>query len=85
MILRNRPELLNLMFIEIVEFQARHIPELFRIILPELVPLQGIFINKRGKLRNIPPETLARSFGGLFFSFYVTEIFMKNIRIFYCG
>ena len=76
--LRKRPDLLNLMFIEIVEFQARHIPELFRMILPEFGKLQGYFTNKRDKLRNIPVETLVRSFVGLFFSFYVTEIFMKT-------
>ena len=76
--LRKRPDYLNLMFIEIVEFRSKHIPELFQMILPDALKLLNILENKRGRLRGIPPVTLARSFGGLFFSFYVTEIFMKS-------
>ena len=83
--LRKRPDLLNLMFIEIVEFQARHIPELFRLIIPELGKLQGIFDNKQGQLRTIPQEILVRSFSGLFFSYYVTEILMRKSGGFLLG
>lgn len=83
--LRKRPDLLNLMFIEIVEFQARHIPELFRLIIPELGKLQGIFDNKQGQLRTIPQEILVRSFIGLFFSYYVTDILMRKSGGFLLG
>ena len=76
--LRKRPDLLNLMFIEIVEFGGRHIPELAQCILPGMMELQGILANRRGRLRPIPPPILARSFAGLFFSYYVTEILLKR-------
>ncbi len=39
----NRPDLFNLMFIEIVEFKAIHVPDLYNAIFPQLVQLQGIF------------------------------------------
>jgi AcrR family transcriptional regulator len=77
--LRNRPDLFNLMFIEIVEFQTVHVPVMLELILPELVPLQQEFTGKSGKLRNIPLPILLRSFVGLFFSYYITGILMKDL------
>ena len=77
--LRNRPDLFNLMFIEIVEFQTAHVPDLMQLILPELVPLQQSFKGKRGRLRSIPLPILLRSFIGLFFSYYITGILMKDL------
>jgi AcrR family transcriptional regulator len=76
--LRNRPDLFNLMFIEIVEFQAAHVPIMIEMILPELIPLQRSFNGKSGKLRDIPMPILLRSFVGLFFSYYITGILMKS-------
>lgn len=77
--LRNRPDLFNLMFIEIVEFKAIHIPDLIQLIMPELSPLQETFRGKSGRLRNIPLPILLRSFVGLFFSYYITGILMKDL------
>ncbi|RPJ43687.1 MAG: TetR family transcriptional regulator [Chloroflexi bacterium] len=77
--LLKRRDLLNLMFIEIVEFNARHIPDLFHNILPEVAALREIFQGKRGRLRNIPMPVLARSFAGLFFSYYITGIMMAKV------
>lgn len=76
--LRKRPDLLNLMFIEIVEFRARHMPQLIQSLLPELFRMQDVLQHLSGKLRGIPLPVLARSFGGLFFSYYVTEIILKE-------
>jgi AcrR family transcriptional regulator len=77
--LRNRPDLFNLMFIEIVEFQTAHVPYLVQLILPELLPLQQSFKGKSGKLRDIPLPILLRSFVGLFFAYYITGILMKDM------
>ncbi len=78
--LLKRPDLFNLMFIEIVEFKAVHVPDLLESILPNLDVLQGIFRGKRGQLRDIPSPILVRSFVGLFFSYYITGILMKGGR-----
>jgi len=77
--LLKRPDLLNLMFIEIVEFNARHIPDLYRIILPEIFQIGSILHGKRGRLRSISTNILVRSFAGLFFSYYITGLMANNL------
>jgi AcrR family transcriptional regulator len=80
--LGRREDLLNLMFIELVEFNGQHAPELFEAILPELLRLGDVFAQKRGSLRSIPLPLLARAFAGLFFSFYITELLLpKQVRM----
>jgi AcrR family transcriptional regulator len=77
--LLKRPDLLNLMFIELVEFKAKHIPDLYRNIVPELAGLAQVFQGKRGRLRQIPLPVLVRSFAGLFFSYYITGILLTSM------
>ncbi len=71
--LAHQPQALNLMFIELVEFQGRH----FALLFPEVFPAMGaamaqITIDPQD-LRPISPLTLIRSFFGFFFSFYMTS------------
>lgn len=77
--LLNRPDLFNLMFIEIVEFKAVHVTDLYNAILPHLGPLQGMLGGKKGRLRDISPAILLRSFMGLFFSYYITGVLLSSI------
>jgi AcrR family transcriptional regulator len=70
--LGERKDLLNLMFIELVEFNAKHLIDLFYAIRPELVKLGEVFSQKIGRRRPIPAPILARSFAGLFISYYIT-------------
>jgi AcrR family transcriptional regulator len=77
--LLKRPDLLNLMFIEIVEFNSRHIPDLYQAILPEIFGIGKILAGKRGRLREIPMNILIRSFAGLFFSYYITGLLANNL------
>jgi AcrR family transcriptional regulator len=76
--LGERKDLLNLMFIELVEFKATHLIDIFNAIQPEFVKLAIVFNQKTGKLRSIPAPILARSFAGLFISYYVTGRFMPE-------
>jgi len=76
--LSRRSDLLNLMFIELVEFSGKHIPVLFQAIFPEAVQLGETLAHKAGNLRPIPNLVLLRSFLGLFFSFYITEIMLPE-------
>ncbi len=76
--LGQRPHLLNLMFIELVEFKGQDIPVLYQSLLPELAHLAQVFAQKRGHLRPIPLPLLARAFAGLFFSYYVTNMMMPD-------
>jgi AcrR family transcriptional regulator len=74
-VVEGRPDFMNLMFIELVEFKSAHSQKLFTEIAPS-----GIEIVQRlqkidpSQLRLIPAPILLRSFLGLFFSYYLTEI-----------
>ena len=70
--LGERTDLLNLMFIEMVEFNAIHLIDIFNAIQPELVKLAMVFNQKKGKLRPLSAPIIARSFVGLFISYYIT-------------
>jgi AcrR family transcriptional regulator len=71
--LDKQPDFLNLMFIELVEFESRHTMELFQDILPQAMAIiQRVAADQSG-LRPIPPLMLLRTFLGLFFSYYMTE------------
>ncbi len=74
--LGHREDLLNLMFIELVEFKGKHTPDIYRAVLPDMLALGELFNSKQGALRAIPKPILIRSFLGLFFSYYITELLL---------
>ncbi|MGZ6316729.1 MAG: TetR/AcrR family transcriptional regulator [Anaerolineales bacterium] len=74
--LTRRPEFLNLMLVEIVEFKGSHVPLLFEKIFPLAMPVAQRIGSLDGRLRDIPPFVLARAFLGMFFSYHITEILM---------
>lgn len=74
--LEKHDELLNLMFIEIVEFGGKHLPDIFHAVVPSLSALGEKFRGLQGRLRPVPQPILARSFAGFFFSYYITERLM---------
>lgn len=70
------PDLLNLMFTEIVEFNGSHMPDLFQRIVPEAMNMRPIIDGKQDKLRDLPIPILIRSFVGLFISYYFSGILL---------
>jgi len=74
--LERHNDLLNLMFIELVEFGGAHLPAIYHSALPHLQPLAEKFRRLRGPLRRLSFPILVRSFAGLFFSYYITERLM---------
>jgi AcrR family transcriptional regulator len=76
--LGSRPEVLKLIFIELVEFNGKHVSNLLGEIIPKVLPMFEKMIRVRKNLRKIPPPVLVRSFMGMFFSFYITELFIKD-------
>jgi AcrR family transcriptional regulator len=71
-------DFLNLVFIELVEFNGKHIPDLFNTIFPQLMEFGQRLTNQPEELRLIPLPILLRSFIGLFFSFVMTEIMLAR-------
>jgi AcrR family transcriptional regulator len=71
--LERRPDLLKLMFIEIVEFNGQNMPSLFETMFPQIQQLVQRFQLSSESLRDIPPLVMVRAFIGLFFSYFITE------------
>jgi AcrR family transcriptional regulator len=71
-----RTDFLNLMFIELVEFRGRHVPEFFKIMYPEVLAFAQRFLMAEGELRPIPLPVVVRAFFGLFFSYVITELIL---------
>jgi len=69
---------LSLVFIELVEFEGRHIPQLSGTVLPYMMSFAQRFAQNRDILRPIPPGILLRSFVGLFFSYFMTQLLMRD-------
>ena len=74
-----RPDFLNLMFIEIVEFKSIHMQEIFSETLPRGITIIEKISSKQGNLRSIPAPMLIRTFIGLFFSYYLAESIFSNV------
>jgi AcrR family transcriptional regulator len=76
--LSQNQDFLNLMFIELVEFEAKHIPALFEVFFPPLMQFAQQLEAARGPLRDIPLPIVLRSFLGLFFSYFITDLIMGS-------
>lgn len=72
--LDQRPDFLNLMFIELVEFNGRHIPQLFALIYPQIIATSQRLQRWQDQLRPISFPVLMRAFYGLFFSYFITDL-----------
>ena len=68
-----KPDFLNLLFIEIVEFKSAHTHELFATTFPCGMQIVQRMAEAEGSLRTIPPPMLIRAFVGLFFSYHLAE------------
>jgi AcrR family transcriptional regulator len=76
--LSQNQDFLNLMFIELVEFEAKHISQLFEVLFPPLMQFAQRFEEVRGPLRDIPLPIVLRSFIGLFFSYFITDLLVGS-------
>jgi AcrR family transcriptional regulator len=77
--MRERPDFMNLMFIEIVEFKSVHVRELFDLIVPQVTPIIRTMAQvNRDELRPFPPLILMRIFIGFFFAYYLTDIVIAS-------
>jgi AcrR family transcriptional regulator len=73
-VLGEKPGFLKLMLVEIVEFDSRHIPDLFAGAIPQLLAFAQSVTERKGSLRPFPLPVLVRSFAGLFISYYISEL-----------
>jgi AcrR family transcriptional regulator len=74
-----RPDFLNLMFIEIVEFKSTHVHKLFKTNYPRGIQIVQRMRGAKGNLREIPAPMLIRAFISLFFSYYLADVVIGEI------
>jgi len=77
-ILGERHDVLNMMFIELVEFEGKHVAQLFALFFPPLMEFAQRLNESRGPLRSIPLPIVLRAFIGLFFSYFITEMLIGS-------
>jgi len=76
--LSKRPEFINLMFIELVEFKGKHGSLMLREIAPKVLPVFEKIVRSRKGLRVTNPAVLMRSFFGMIISYFVTEMIISD-------
>lgn len=72
-ILKERQDIFNLMFTEMVEFNGRHVPELFEQVFPSMLAFIQKLGQAEGRLREISPPNLVRAFASLMLGYLLTE------------
>ena len=73
-----RPEFMNLMFIEQVEFSGAHLLDLFNTFFPQILPFMQRLQQRQAELRPIPVPLLIRAFVGLFISYSMTNVLIGD-------
>ena len=76
--LRKEPYYMNLMFIELVEFNGKHGKSLVMDIAPKILPIFEKLIKSKKELRVTNPALLARSFFGLMVSYIITDLILGD-------
>jgi AcrR family transcriptional regulator len=76
-----RPEYINLMFIELVEFKGIHGKVMLKEIAPQALPIFEPFLKGRKDLRVKNPAFLMRSFFGMIISYFITNMLVSNSMI----
>jgi AcrR family transcriptional regulator len=71
--LGDNPQYVNLMFIEIVEFNGKHGATLLKELAPKALPIFERLIKSRSEFRVTNPAMLMRTFFGMILSYYLTE------------
>jgi AcrR family transcriptional regulator len=73
-VVEGRPDFMNLMFIEMVEFKSAHAQQLFASLFPQGMQILQHFVESfPEQIRLIPSPMVVRTFLGLFFGYYLTE------------
>jgi AcrR family transcriptional regulator len=80
--LGQNPDFIKLMFIEIVEFNGKHIPKMLETILPLALPMIQRFTTPENDVReDIVLPKLLRVFIGNILAYYLTEFLMSDVSV----
>jgi AcrR family transcriptional regulator len=71
-----RPDLVKLVFIDVVEFQGRHLRENYADVGPRLERFAMRIKKNPDEVHDLSADSLLRAFFGLFYSFHTTEMLL---------
>jgi AcrR family transcriptional regulator len=71
-----RPDLIKLVFIDVVEFQGRHLRANYADVAPRLERFAMRIKRDGSEVRDFSADSLLRAFFGLFYSFHTTELLL---------
>jgi len=77
--IRSQPELLNVLFIELVECKGQHLPELFETLFPKVEHFARRLVTMDARLRPLPPFVVIRIFFSMLMGFFLTETLFAKI------
>jgi AcrR family transcriptional regulator len=77
----DHPEFLNLVFIEMIEFQGQHLQEIAKVVLPSVQALTQRLRKAPGRevLRPLSPDLILRAFIGTFLSYAISKQVLSNL------
>jgi AcrR family transcriptional regulator len=70
---------LRLVFVELLEFQGRHVPTLAPEFVPRAMGFAARLSRAGGRLRPIRPTIIVRAIGGLLMSYAITQQFFARV------
>lgn len=79
--LAERPTLLNIFMIELLEFEGAHLPELFAVLWPKVQLFTARLVALDTRLRPLPPLTVVRLFLGTVVGFYITGGILSKLPL----
>lgn len=79
--LTERPTLLNIFMIELLEFEGAHLPELFTVLWPKVQLFTERLVTLDTRLRPLPPLTVVRLFLGTVVGFYITGGILSKLPL----
>jgi AcrR family transcriptional regulator len=74
--LKDRPDLIKLVFIDVVEFQGKHLNEAYPQVAPGMERFAERLRRDPTSIRPLSTDGLLRAFFGLFYTFHMTEMLL---------
>jgi hypothetical protein len=78
-VMSDRTEALRLVFVEMLEFDGKHAPNLAELFVPRILGFVHRLQAAPGWTRPIPPVLVMRAIVGLFMSFVITQGLLSRI------
>lgn len=76
-----RPDLVKLVFIDVVEFQGKHLALTYPTVAPGMESFVRRLQREHGAVKTLSTDTMLRAFFGLFYNFHLTEMLLGKTPV----